>query len=188
MAVTKADKVAELELLEQAFKGTESAVVVDFKGLKVPEVTELRRQIRGAKGSYKVVKNTLARRAMKGTRLRGAGRALPRHDRRRLQRRGPGPAGQGAHHVREDGAGAEDQGGGGAGPVDQGRRGQRAGDDAGQAGALREAPVRAPGADGADRERSQRRAARPDERVGQAEQKSRKAELPPEGGSDSDTN
>jgi large subunit ribosomal protein L10 len=67
MAVTKADKVAELELLERAFKGTESAVVVDYKGLKVPEVTELRRQIRNAKGSYKVVKNTLARRAMKGT-------------------------------------------------------------------------------------------------------------------------
>jgi large subunit ribosomal protein L10 len=67
MAVTKADKVAELDLLERAFKGTESAVVVDFKGLKVPEVTELRRQIRGARGSYKVVKNTLARRAMKGT-------------------------------------------------------------------------------------------------------------------------
>jgi large subunit ribosomal protein L10 len=67
MAVTKADKVAELEQLERAFKGTESAVVVDFKGLKVPEVTELRRQIRGAKGEYKVVKNTLARRAMVGT-------------------------------------------------------------------------------------------------------------------------
>ena len=67
MAVTKAEKVAELALLEQSFKGTESAVVVDYKGLKVPEVTELRRQIRNAKGSYKVVKNTLARRAMKGT-------------------------------------------------------------------------------------------------------------------------
>jgi large subunit ribosomal protein L10 len=67
MAVTKADKVAELEQLERAFKGTESAVVVDFKGLKVPEVTELRRQIRVAKGEYKVVKNTLARRAMVGT-------------------------------------------------------------------------------------------------------------------------
>jgi len=67
MAVTKADKVEELEQLERAFKGTESAVVVDYKGLKVPEVTELRRQIRGAKGQYKVVKNTLARRAMKGT-------------------------------------------------------------------------------------------------------------------------
>ncbi len=67
MAVTKADKVAELALLEQSFRGTESAVVVDYKGLKVHEVTELRRQIRNAKGSYKVVKNTLARRAMKGT-------------------------------------------------------------------------------------------------------------------------
>jgi large subunit ribosomal protein L10 len=67
MAVTKADKVEELAQLERAFRGTESAVVVDYKGLKVPEVTELRRQIRGAKGSYKVVKNTLARRAMKGT-------------------------------------------------------------------------------------------------------------------------
>jgi len=67
MAVTRADKVAELDRLEQAFRGTESAVVVDFKGLKVPEVTELRRQIRNVKGSYKVVKNTLARRAMKGT-------------------------------------------------------------------------------------------------------------------------
>jgi large subunit ribosomal protein L10 len=67
MAVTKADKVEELEQLERAFRGTESAVVVDYKGLKVPEVTELRRQIRNAKGSYKVVKNTLARRAMKGT-------------------------------------------------------------------------------------------------------------------------
>src|SRR3954462_14339322 len=67
MAVTKADKVAELEQLERAFKGTESAVVVDYKGLKVPEVTELRRQIRGAKGQYKVVKNTLARGAVAGT-------------------------------------------------------------------------------------------------------------------------
>ncbi len=30
-------------------------------------MTELRRQIRGARGQYKVVKNTLARRALKGT-------------------------------------------------------------------------------------------------------------------------
>jgi large subunit ribosomal protein L10 len=67
MAVTKADKVEELEQLERAFKGTDSAVVVDYRGLKVPEVTELRRQIRGAKAQYKVVKNTLALRAMKGT-------------------------------------------------------------------------------------------------------------------------
>jgi len=67
MAVTRASKVEELQQLEQSFKGTDSAIVVDFKGLKVPEVTELRRQVRGAKGRYKVVKNTLARRALKGT-------------------------------------------------------------------------------------------------------------------------
>ncbi len=67
MAVTRADKAAELEQLEQAFRGSASAVLVDFKGLNVPDVTELRRQVRAAKGKYKVVKNTLARRALKGT-------------------------------------------------------------------------------------------------------------------------
>jgi large subunit ribosomal protein L10 len=67
MAVTKADKQAEIEGLEAAFRGSESAILVDFKGLNVPQVTELRRQLRGAKASYKVVKNTLARRALKGT-------------------------------------------------------------------------------------------------------------------------
>jgi large subunit ribosomal protein L10 len=67
MAVTRASKAEELQDLERAFKGTDSAIVVDFKGLKVPEVTELRRQVRGARGSYKVVKNTLALRALKGT-------------------------------------------------------------------------------------------------------------------------
>ena len=49
MAVTRASKDEELQELEQAFKGTESAILVDYKGLKVPEVTELRRQVRGAK-------------------------------------------------------------------------------------------------------------------------------------------
>jgi large subunit ribosomal protein L10 len=67
MAVTRAIKEEELQDLERAFKGTESAILVDYKGLKVPEVTELRRQVRGARGQYKVVKNTLAKRALKGT-------------------------------------------------------------------------------------------------------------------------
>jgi large subunit ribosomal protein L10 len=69
MAVTKAEKTAELEALETAFKGSDSAILVDYKGLNVPQVTELRRQLRTAKASYKVVKNTLARRALKGTRF-----------------------------------------------------------------------------------------------------------------------
>ena len=67
MAVTRADKAAELELLESAFKGSETAILVDYKGLNVPQVTDLRRQLRSAKASYKVVKNTLAKRALKGT-------------------------------------------------------------------------------------------------------------------------
>jgi large subunit ribosomal protein L10 len=67
MAVTRASKEAELQELEGAFKGTDSAILVDYRGLKVPEVTELRRQVRKAQGRYKVVKNTLATRAIKGT-------------------------------------------------------------------------------------------------------------------------
>ena len=67
MAVTRADKEVELQQLETAFKGTETAVLVDYKGMNVPQVTELRRQLRSAKASYKVVKNTIARRALKGT-------------------------------------------------------------------------------------------------------------------------
>jgi len=67
MAVTRAVKEEELQDLEAAFRETDSAILVDYRGLKVPEVTELRRQIRGARGKYKVVKNTLAKRALKGT-------------------------------------------------------------------------------------------------------------------------
>jgi large subunit ribosomal protein L10 len=67
MAVTRAIKEEELQDLERAFQGTESVILVDYKGLKVPEVTELRRQVRGARGQYKVVKNTLAKRALEGT-------------------------------------------------------------------------------------------------------------------------
>jgi large subunit ribosomal protein L10 len=67
MAVTRADKQAELEQIEKAFKGSDSAILVDYKGMNVPQVTELRRQLRTAKAGYKVVKNTIARRALKGT-------------------------------------------------------------------------------------------------------------------------
>jgi large subunit ribosomal protein L10 len=67
MAVTRAEKEHELQDLASAFKAADSAIVVDYRGLNVPKVTELRRQLRGAKAQYKVVKNTLARRASKGT-------------------------------------------------------------------------------------------------------------------------
>ena len=69
MAVTRAEKEQELQDLQSAFNTSDTAILVDYKGLNVPQVTELRRQLRGAKANYKVVKNTLARRASKGTKL-----------------------------------------------------------------------------------------------------------------------
>lgn len=69
MAVTRAEKEQELQDLSSVFKGADTAIVVDYQGLNVPQVTELRRQIRAARARYKVVKNTLARRATKGTKL-----------------------------------------------------------------------------------------------------------------------
>jgi large subunit ribosomal protein L10 len=69
MAVTRAEKEQELQDLASVFKGADTAIVVDYRGLNVPQVTELRRQIRAARAQYKVVKNTLARRAAKGTKL-----------------------------------------------------------------------------------------------------------------------
>ena len=67
MAVTRAAKQEELTQLESDLKGTESAILVDYKGLNVPQVTGLRRELRKAKATYKVVKNTIAKRALKGT-------------------------------------------------------------------------------------------------------------------------
>jgi large subunit ribosomal protein L10 len=69
MAVSRAEKEQELQDLSSAFHAADTAIVVDYKGLNVPQVTELRRQIRTARAQYKVVKNTLAKRATKGTRL-----------------------------------------------------------------------------------------------------------------------
>ena len=67
MAVTRADKEQELQELESAFRAATTAILVDYRGLDVPSVTELRRQLRAAKAQYRVVKNTLAIRASKGT-------------------------------------------------------------------------------------------------------------------------
>ena len=67
MAVTRADKTAAVATLEGMFRGADVAILVDYKGINVPQVTELRSQLRKAKSSYKVVKNSLAKRALKGT-------------------------------------------------------------------------------------------------------------------------
>jgi len=67
MAVSRAEKTTELQELTAAFGQSQTAILIDYKGIKVPEVTELRRQVKAVKGTYKVVKNTLARRAISGT-------------------------------------------------------------------------------------------------------------------------
>jgi large subunit ribosomal protein L10 len=67
MAVTRADKETELQMLEGVFKDADAAILLDYKGINVPQVTELRRELRKAHAGYRVVKNTLARRALKGT-------------------------------------------------------------------------------------------------------------------------
>jgi large subunit ribosomal protein L10 len=69
MAVSRAEKEQELQELTSAFQSVDTAILVDYKGLNVPQVTELRRQLRAARAQYRVVKNTLARRASQGTRL-----------------------------------------------------------------------------------------------------------------------
>ena len=46
-----------------------AAFAIDYRGLKVEEATEFRRKIRESGAKYKVVKNTLAKRALAGTSL-----------------------------------------------------------------------------------------------------------------------
>ena len=67
MAVSRAEKEEGLSDLASAFQKADTAIVVDYKGLNVPQVTDLRRQLRAARAAYKVVKNTVAKRAIKGT-------------------------------------------------------------------------------------------------------------------------
>lgn len=49
--------------ITEKLQNSTAAVVVDYRGLKVEEVTELRNKFREAGVEYKVYKNTLARRA-----------------------------------------------------------------------------------------------------------------------------
>ena len=69
MAVSRAEKETELSELAAEFRQADTAVLVDHRGVTVPQVTELRRQVRAAGGRYRVVKNTLAKRAAAGTSL-----------------------------------------------------------------------------------------------------------------------
>ena len=67
MAVSRAEKDSEFGQLQTAFREADTAVLVDYRGISVPQVTELRRQIRATGARYRVVKNSLAKRAAAGT-------------------------------------------------------------------------------------------------------------------------
>ena len=69
MPVSRSAKSEQVGELSDALANAEGVVLLDFSGLDVPTVTELRRQVRAARGGYRVVKNTLARRAVTGTAL-----------------------------------------------------------------------------------------------------------------------
>src|SRR5216684_4508906 len=69
--MNRTEKREAVEALSKDLGQSTNAILFGFAGLKVPEVTELRRQVRGTKSRYLVVKNTLALRAAKGTALEG---------------------------------------------------------------------------------------------------------------------
>ena len=64
--MNRAEKTATIEELAGGMAKAPHAFLIDYTGITVPAVTDLRRQIRGTKSEYLVVKNTLARRAIKG--------------------------------------------------------------------------------------------------------------------------
>ncbi len=64
--VEKATAIAELH---EKFSRAKLAVMTECSGLEVKHVTELRRQLRGVKAEFKVMKNTLAARAVEGTQI-----------------------------------------------------------------------------------------------------------------------
>ncbi|GAA0418469.1 MAG: 50S ribosomal protein L10 [Bacillota bacterium] len=58
-----------VEEIKDKFLASETAVVVDYRGLDVAEVTELRKQLREAGIEFKVYKNTMTRRAVEAAEL-----------------------------------------------------------------------------------------------------------------------
>jgi len=68
------DRAAKKELvatLTEVFGETSLVVVGHYSGLRVSEITDLRRQMRAAGASFKVSKNRLTKLALKGTKFEG---------------------------------------------------------------------------------------------------------------------
>src|SRR5260370_7008873 len=59
----KEQKAEQVELLAEKLKKAKVAVLTDYRGLKVSQIQDLRGRLRTGNVEYRVVKNTLARRA-----------------------------------------------------------------------------------------------------------------------------
>ena len=64
---TKAFKSEKISQMKEKIEKAKVAIVTDYKGLSVEEITKLRRSIQKEDGDYMVTKNTLAKIAVKGT-------------------------------------------------------------------------------------------------------------------------
>ena len=62
-------KVEGVEALKERLGAAKSAVLTEYRGLSVRQLSDLRKQLKGASAEYKVVKNRLARLAVKGSAL-----------------------------------------------------------------------------------------------------------------------
>jgi large subunit ribosomal protein L10 len=71
--MNRTEKQQLIDTLHEEFGKSPHAILVDYKGLTVPAVTEFRRKIRASGSRYRVVKNSLALRAAKGTPLEKLG-------------------------------------------------------------------------------------------------------------------
>lgn len=67
MALRLEDKKEIVAAVNQAATGAFSAVVADYRGLNVAQLTELRAKARQQNVYLRVIRNTLARRALEGT-------------------------------------------------------------------------------------------------------------------------
>jgi ribosomal protein L10 len=74
--VPNAEKTESVEELKERFAGVQTAVLTEYRGLSVRQLSDLRKQLKGAAAEYKVVKNRLARIAIKGSPLDGLGKHL----------------------------------------------------------------------------------------------------------------
>ena len=64
---TKAFKQEKIEQMKENFAKAKVAVVTEYRGLTVEEITKLRRALQKENSDYMVTKNTLAKVAAKGT-------------------------------------------------------------------------------------------------------------------------